>query len=287
MKLPFFKFEPDEWLTGKISYQTYSTQGAFIQACCIYWKKEGNITIEDLNFRISKKSLEKLFFEKFLRKNGEKIKIDFMDEQLEKILKTRGKLSAAGHLSAQKRREKNEGRLSKVEPTLNPGATQAQPISTDKDIDKDKEEEQEVEIKFSQDQRELCAYVFKNFLKKEYTPDQVGPREYNLYTAASDEIHKLGKEGLSALEALTRVKAYHDYCRKTGQRMAMKFETVINKAFEAEWEELLQEETQTIKPKPNTRVKNRTTGTIINLGSIANGMERFGTEDFNKMYEVI
>ena len=39
IELPYFKFFPNQWLTGTIAFQEIEVQGAFIRVCCFYWSK--------------------------------------------------------------------------------------------------------------------------------------------------------------------------------------------------------------------------------------------------------
>ena len=43
-ELPYFKFYPNQWITGSISFMKLDVQGAFMKVCCYYWSKECNVT---------------------------------------------------------------------------------------------------------------------------------------------------------------------------------------------------------------------------------------------------
>lgn len=81
-ELPFFKFEPTEWIMGKISYQPLEIQGAFIQCCSYFWKKSGVLKIDEIDWRITKKNLAILIENDFLSVKGEFLSIEFLEEQL-------------------------------------------------------------------------------------------------------------------------------------------------------------------------------------------------------------
>jgi len=81
-ELPFFKFNPTEWLTGKISYQPLDIQGAFIQCCSLFWKKSGVVKIDEIDWRIGKKNLEVLIENDFIAINEGFLSIEFLEEQL-------------------------------------------------------------------------------------------------------------------------------------------------------------------------------------------------------------
>jgi hypothetical protein len=81
-ELPFFKFDPTEWIMGKISYQPLEIQGAFIQCCSYFWKKSGVLKIDEIDWRIGKKNLEVLIENDFLSDKDGFLSIEFLEEQL-------------------------------------------------------------------------------------------------------------------------------------------------------------------------------------------------------------
>lgn len=84
-ELPFFKFDPTEWIMGKISYQPLEVQGAFIQCCSYFWKKSGVLKIDEIDWRIGKKNLEILIENDFLSVKDDFLSIEFLEEQLLKF----------------------------------------------------------------------------------------------------------------------------------------------------------------------------------------------------------
>ena len=44
--LPWFKFNPNQWLTGTISFLSLEQQGAFMKVVCYYWSKECKVPLE-------------------------------------------------------------------------------------------------------------------------------------------------------------------------------------------------------------------------------------------------
>ena len=45
---PWFKFFTGEWANGSITLENYSVQGVFINVCCFYWSKQGDVTKKQL-----------------------------------------------------------------------------------------------------------------------------------------------------------------------------------------------------------------------------------------------
>lgn len=88
---PYFKFTSSEWLTGDIVFEDLETQGLFINICAIYWQRDGELLIDDIEKRFENllgkaklsECLAKLS-DRFLsvkdKKIG-KISIKFLDEQ--------------------------------------------------------------------------------------------------------------------------------------------------------------------------------------------------------------
>lgn len=81
-ELPYFKFMPVEWQGGRITYQPLEIQGAFLQACCTYWKQLGDMTIEDYSYRMTPEIAQKLIDLKFIEVSNGVLSISFLDEQL-------------------------------------------------------------------------------------------------------------------------------------------------------------------------------------------------------------
>lgn len=79
---PYFKFIATEWMTGDIVFEDFSSQGLFINICALYWQRNGQLSLEDINKRFKNPSeLENLTDRFFSVINGF-ISIKFLDEQL-------------------------------------------------------------------------------------------------------------------------------------------------------------------------------------------------------------
>lgn len=95
-ELPYFKFTPSEWLIGKISYQSLEIQGAFLQCCCMYWKLNGNIKPENIDFRVGKENLKHLIEYEFIKIENGLLRIEFLEEQLQNFESIREQRKIAG-----------------------------------------------------------------------------------------------------------------------------------------------------------------------------------------------
>lgn len=80
--LPYFKFFPDKWHGGRISFQPLEVQGAFLQACNTYWKQLGVMVEKDYNYRMTPEIAKKLIELEFIEVIDGKLCIPFLDEQL-------------------------------------------------------------------------------------------------------------------------------------------------------------------------------------------------------------
>ena len=105
-KLPWFKFHCDEWLSGKISFESYELQGIFIKVCATYWKRDCDMSEKDFNKfirNLPKKKIKELIDEEYIKIEKSQVIISFLDEQLEEQNKVQSAKSLGGKRSAEKR----------------------------------------------------------------------------------------------------------------------------------------------------------------------------------------
>ncbi len=85
-RLPYFQFEPAEWLAGDIMFCTIQAQGLFTTLKAIYWQKDCDLLLEQAIKRLKHEDLfNELISEKIIKIKAGKIKINFLDEQFEKL----------------------------------------------------------------------------------------------------------------------------------------------------------------------------------------------------------
>ncbi len=107
-ELPFFKFNPTEWLVGKISYQSLEIQGAFMQCCAIFWKNSGVVKLDQIDWKIGKHNLEALVNFDFVSIDDDGfLKIEFLEEQLVSFQGIRQKRAELGALGGVAKATKN------------------------------------------------------------------------------------------------------------------------------------------------------------------------------------
>jgi len=103
-ELPYFKFQPSEWVTGDITLCSMEAQGLFINLCCFYWIKDCSISLANAQQRFSNHvtSLEELLSKEIFKVNSDnKIIIEFLDEQMQKFSDISAKRSKSGSMRAQ------------------------------------------------------------------------------------------------------------------------------------------------------------------------------------------
>ena len=141
-ELPFFKFTPDEWLTGDITLEEFEAQGLFVNICAYYWKRDCSITIAHLYRRYSttkKELFEVLFSRGILKKDEyENVRIAFLDEQWEELNTLKHNKVMAGKAGAAKRWQNHSTPI--VLPMAENGNKDID-IEVDIEVDKDKERE--------------------------------------------------------------------------------------------------------------------------------------------------
>ena len=85
-ELPYFKFYPNQWITGSIMFMDLDIQGAFMKICCYYWSKECNVSIEQIKLLVPDHWNE-LIKSQLIKIDNVMIKIKWLDEQYAERLK--------------------------------------------------------------------------------------------------------------------------------------------------------------------------------------------------------
>ena len=124
--LPFFKFDCNDFLTGKIQLCDMQTQGIFINLCALTWRENGTIKVDRFlskKLKVSESVLDTALkdlteLEVIIVKNGI-LRVKFLDRQLREYAKFIRKCSLGGKKSARIRKVglsiKNEERRKKNE----------------------------------------------------------------------------------------------------------------------------------------------------------------------------
>lgn len=84
-ELPYFQFEPAEYLTKDVSFCSLAAQGLFINICAYYWQRRCVLTKEQVLRRLDyQDELNELIEEGIIDIYEGKIEIKFLDEQWQK-----------------------------------------------------------------------------------------------------------------------------------------------------------------------------------------------------------
>jgi len=141
-ELPYFKFEPAEYLTKDVSFCSLAAQGLFTNICAYYWQRKCKLTkkqlIRRLNYEVE---LNELINEGVVDFNGEDIIIKFLDAQLLETI-TNSKIGRVNGLKGGAPKGNNNA---KKQPKNNVETTQKQTIRQDK-IREDKIKDTKVSI---------------------------------------------------------------------------------------------------------------------------------------------
>jgi len=107
-KLPYFQFEPAQYLSGDILLCSYEAQGVFIHLISIYWQRDCQLTMLKAQRMIKSEALNELIDEDIIKLEGhnDDIIISFLDQQFEQITKQKKRLSDAGKKGAQVKKDK-------------------------------------------------------------------------------------------------------------------------------------------------------------------------------------
>lgn len=141
-ELPYFKFEPAEYLTKDISFCSIGSQGLFINICSYYWQRECSLTVEQVKRRFNyPDELQELINEGIIDIEDSVISIKFLDLQYEDATKLSTKNSVNGSKGGRPKKNPNE---TETKPKQNPTESQTKGIREDKikedDIIKRKED---------------------------------------------------------------------------------------------------------------------------------------------------
>lgn len=131
-RLPYFQFEPAEWLAGDIMFCSMESQGLYVNLMALYWQKDCDLSLEQAKKRLnSEKSFEELISEKIIKVDSGKIQINFLNDQWKKLSEKSNANSDNGRKGALKRWQKNSEYI--VPPQAENSQAIATPLKSDSD----------------------------------------------------------------------------------------------------------------------------------------------------------
>lgn len=103
-ELPYFKFEPSEWMNGDIQMCNPAIRIAFLEMCCIYWVRTGELSKKMAIVKCcygDPAVLDELISMNIVELDSENIVIKFLDEQLSEFTEIKKIRSEAGKKGGQ------------------------------------------------------------------------------------------------------------------------------------------------------------------------------------------
>jgi hypothetical protein len=131
-ELPYFQFEPAEYLTKDVSFCSLSAQGLFVNICAYYWQRQCDLTKEQFLRRFNFiNEFEELIKEGVIDVIDGIIKIKFLDNQYIKATEFSKEQSRKGALGGRPKKP-NE---SQTKAEIKPNESQTKAIREDKIIE--------------------------------------------------------------------------------------------------------------------------------------------------------
>lgn len=102
-KLSWFKFNPGDWMMGRIRKMPKDVQADFVALMCVYWNNGCKMTEDDAELEIGRDSLDHLVRFKIIKMSSAGIVIDFLIDQMVEIESDKDNKSNAGRMGNLKR----------------------------------------------------------------------------------------------------------------------------------------------------------------------------------------
>ena len=116
-RLPYFQFEPSEYLTKDISYCEMKLQGLFVNICCYYWQRDCEMTRTQLLKRLPyENELNELIKEGIIDVENDTITIKFLLNQYQEIQEKSKKAFVNGSKGGRPPKPKNNLNETKQKP---------------------------------------------------------------------------------------------------------------------------------------------------------------------------
>lgn len=116
-ELPYFQFEPAEYLTKDVSFCSLSAQGLFVNICAYYWQRQCDLTKEQFLRRFNFiNEFEELIKEGVIDVNDGVIKIKFLDNQFIKATEFSKEQSRKGALGGRPKKPNESQTKAEIKP---------------------------------------------------------------------------------------------------------------------------------------------------------------------------
>jgi len=201
-ELPYFKFEPNEWENGNIQILSREHKGLFIDLCCMYWSRLGDVPYKLAVQKLcagNATALDSLCEENIIALEEGQICIDFLNEQLD----------AFGNTSTQNSNNAKEGwrkrKLAKESSERN--AIASDPQSESDAIREEKKREEEIRKKNIDARKLKFAETLKPFLEQ-YGKDMIN-KFYSYWTEPNKSNSKFKQELQKTWSVSHRLNTWH------------------------------------------------------------------------------
>lgn len=206
-ELPYFQFEPAEYLTKDISFCSLSAQGLFINICAYYWQRQCNLSLEQFKRRLNHDSeLNELINEGVIDIVENQIKIKFLDSQF---------LKATNQSKVNSSNGSKGGRPKKEKPTETENKPKENPIESEtKGIREDKIKEEEIiedDILLKKETKSIFSFeksLIEFGAEKQLVKDWLATRKIkklaSTKTALDDFLNEVIKSGKNVNEVLKK-----------------------------------------------------------------------------------
>lgn len=175
-ELPYFQFEPAQYLSGSIQFCSLPAQGLFANITAIYWQRECSLTLDQLKKRFTCHELiQELIDEKILKLKDGSISIKFLDDQYNAIAEISNIRSQNGYKGAKAKWQKD-------------GKTIAPPLNGQKQTDGKHmalrgEEIREDKIRGEESNKKTTPTLddFKSYFTKNNFPTSLAEKAFKFY----------------------------------------------------------------------------------------------------------
>ena len=162
-ELPYFQFEPAEYLTKDISFCSLSAQGLFINICSFYWQRQCKLTKEQFLRRFNyPNEFDELLSEGIIDVLDNYIIIKFLDLQYNNATKKSQTNSQNGSKGGRPKKQ-NE---TEIKPNKNQNETELKGIREDK-IKEEEIKKDKIKIFMPPSQIEVINYFNQNGYSEE------------------------------------------------------------------------------------------------------------------------
>ncbi len=207
-ELPYFKFEPAEYLTKNISFCSLSAQGLFSNICCYYWQRGCSITKDQILRRLNyPNELQELISEGIIDLNGENICIKFLDKQLESAIEISLKNSQNGSKGGRPKKQEE----SEKKPTALFSQSETKAIREDKIREEEiiQEEIKKDDVSFKKETKfNVSEVLIFNGAEKDLVKEWLSVRKLkklaNTKTAIDDFLNEVEKSNMTINEVLKK-----------------------------------------------------------------------------------